>query len=49
LRSGIASDLERQIAHFNRGLGQITSALQCPEAYFLERGVYIPNDNTPLL
>ena len=49
LRSGIASDRERQIAYFNRSLGQITSTLQCPEAYFLERGEYVPNDNTPLL
>ncbi len=49
LRSGIASDLERQIAHFNRSLGQITGTLQCPEAYFLERDESVPNDNTPLL
>jgi hypothetical protein len=49
LRSGVASDLERQIAYFNRSLGQITETLQCPEAYFLERGTYVPNDNAPLL
>lgn len=49
LQSAIVSDLEKQIAYFNRSLGQITSTLQCPEAYFLERGKYAPNDNTPLL
>ena len=49
LRSGSASDLEKQIAYFNRSLGQITETLQCPEAYFLERGKYVPNDNAPLL
>jgi hypothetical protein len=47
LRSGIASDLERQIAYFNRSLGQITETLQCPEAYFLQRGKYAPNDVDP--
>src|SRR5208337_4250788 len=49
LRSGIASDQEKQIAYFNRSLGQITSTLQCPEAYFLERGKYVPNDDVPLV
>jgi len=49
LRSGIASDYKKQIVYFNRSLGQITSTLQCPEAYFIERGEYVPNDNTPLL
>jgi Glycosyl hydrolases family 15 len=49
LRSGIASDRERQVAYFNRSLGQITATLQCPEAYFLERGAWVPNDNAPLL
>ena len=49
LRSGIAADRERQIAYFIRSLAQITSALQCPEAYFLEHGEYVPNDNSPLL
>jgi hypothetical protein len=49
LLSGTASDLENQIAYFNRSLGQITGALQCPEAYFIERSEYVPNDNRPLL
>jgi phosphorylase kinase alpha/beta subunit len=49
LLSGSAFDLEKQVAYFNRSLGQITRALQCPEAYFLEWGEYVPNDNTPLL
>ena len=49
LRSGIASDRERQVAYFNRSLGQITATLQCPEAYFLEGGGWVPNDNAPLL
>ncbi len=49
LRSGIAADRERQLAYFNRSLAQITSSLRCPEAYFLECGEYVPNDNSPLL
>ena len=49
LRFGLKSDIEKQIAYFNRSLGQITDTLQCPEAYFLERGQYAPNDNVPLL
>jgi GH15 family glucan-1,4-alpha-glucosidase len=49
LRSGLASDSEKQIAYFNRSLAQITDTLECPEAYFLERGHYAPNDNVPLL
>ena len=47
--SGSASDLEKQIVYFNRSLAQITDTLECPEAYFLERGRYAPNDNVPLL
>lgn len=48
-------DLERQIRHLNRSLGQITGKdckrgeLLCPEAYYLERGHYVPNDHAPLL
>ncbi len=48
LRLGIASDIENQIAYFNRSLGQITSTLRCPEAYFIECCEYVPNDNVPL-
>jgi phosphorylase kinase alpha/beta subunit len=49
LQSGNESDRDRQIAYFNRSLGQITNTLQCPEAYFLERNAWVPNDNIPLL
>ena len=49
LRFRLSSDIEKQTAYFNRSLGQIAETLQCPEAYFLERGQYAPNDNVPLL
>ncbi len=49
IRSRAPADRERQAFYFNRSLGQISSGLQCPEAYFLEHGRYVPNDNTPLL
>jgi glycosyl hydrolase family 15 len=48
-------DLERQIRHLNRSLGQLTGpecpqgGLRCPEAYYLERGGYVANDHVPLL
>lgn len=42
-------DLERQILYLNRSLGQVTPDFRCPEAYYLEHGRYVPNDNTPLL
>jgi phosphorylase kinase alpha/beta subunit len=57
LRTGRAEDLELQVGHFNRALGQITGEESrfdpgvCPEAYFVEssqEGVYRPNDQTPL-
>ncbi|MEL6327714.1 MAG: phosphorylase kinase, partial [Cyanobacteria bacterium J06626_23] len=41
--------------YFNRSLGQLTAEdspfgeLKCPEAYYLEKGRYVPNDVTPLL
>lgn len=41
--------LEQQIFYLNRSLCQITENLRCPEAYYLEHGRYVPNDNTPLL
>lgn len=53
--SGNPADLERQIFHLNRSLGQLTGpdcplgGLRCPEAYYLERGRYVPNDHVPLL
>jgi GH15 family glucan-1,4-alpha-glucosidase len=48
-RYGEAADLEKHVHYLNRSLAQITETLQCPEAYFLERGRYAPNDNVPLL
>jgi phosphorylase kinase alpha/beta subunit len=54
-RTGEAADLDRQVHHFNRALGQLTGtdcpqgALRCPEAYYLEHGRYVPNDHVPLL
>lgn len=41
--------LERQLFYLNRSLAQITPELRCPEAYYLEHGAWVPNDNTPLL
>jgi phosphorylase kinase alpha/beta subunit len=55
LRSGAVADLERQVRHLNRSLGQLTGPdciqgeLRCPEAYYVEHGRYVPNDNVPLL
>jgi phosphorylase kinase alpha/beta subunit len=46
--------LRLQSHYLNRALGQLTEdkgggrSWQCPEAYFLEKGVYVPNDHTPL-
>jgi GH15 family glucan-1,4-alpha-glucosidase len=47
--------LEQQTHYLNRSLGQITSSesplggFKCPELYYLEKGVYVPGDATPLL
>ena len=55
LRSGDPIDLEGQVVHLNRSLGQMTGPecpqgeLRCPEAYYLELGRYVPNDHVPLL
>ena len=55
LRAGDPADLDRQVHHLNRSLGQLTGPeclqgeLLCPEAYYLQRGRYVPNDNLPLL
>jgi hypothetical protein len=55
LGTGDPADLERQVHHLNRALGQLTGPdcpqgeLLCPEAYYLEHGRCIPNDNLPLL
>ena len=54
-QAGDPADLEEQVHHLNRSLGQITSldcpqgGLRCPEAYYLENGRYVPNDHVPLL
>ena len=49
LESGGKENLELQLMYLNRSLAQITPELRCPEAYYLEHGAYVPNDNTPLL
>jgi phosphorylase kinase alpha/beta subunit len=43
-----ASNLEWQLAHFNRAMAQLTGDLQCPELYYWKSGVWSPNDHTPL-
>lgn len=54
-KTGDPKDLERQIFHVQRSLGQLTgpdSAFKpflCPESYYCENGKYGPNDVTPLL
>jgi len=54
-RTARRGDLTLQTYYFNRSLGQLTGKVngihefQCPEAYYLERGRYVPNDQTPLL
>ncbi|MBN1931382.1 MAG: hypothetical protein JW786_07205 [Desulfobacterales bacterium] len=43
-----------QSHYLNRALGQLTASedamrpLLCPEAYFLEKGHYVPNEHIPL-
>jgi len=55
LRTEDPADLDRQVHHLNRSVGQLTGRecpqgeLLCPEAYYLERGRYVPNDHVPLL
>jgi phosphorylase kinase alpha/beta subunit len=55
LQTRAEDDLQMQIFHFNRSLGQLTGpdcpagALRCPEAYYREGGRYVPNDHVPLL
>lgn len=54
-RSGDPADREKQIAHLNRSLSQLSPAdapsgpYRCPESYYCERGRYVPNDICPLL
>ncbi len=53
--TGHPEDLYTQTEYLNRSLNQFTEpnsafgAFKCPEAYYLEDGHYVPNDNTPLL
>lgn len=48
-------DLDRQIFHVHRSLGQLSGPecpfgpFKCPESYYCEQGHYVPNDVTPLL
>jgi hypothetical protein len=54
-RTGRKEFLNQQTYYFNRSVGQLTGKaegieeFQCPEAYYLQRGRYVPNDQTPLL
>jgi phosphorylase kinase alpha/beta subunit len=49
------ADRHRQISYLNRSLGQLTTEgsrfgnYRCPESYYREHGVYVPNDICPLL
>jgi len=54
--SRLPEDRAKQIEYLNRSLGQITAAdeagvpaFRCPELYYLEAGLYVPNDHVPLL
>lgn len=42
------ADHHRQTVHFNRALGQITPAWNCPELYYVRQGQYVPNPHIPL-
>jgi phosphorylase kinase alpha/beta subunit len=54
-RTGKKMDLDLQTHYFNRSIGQLTGNVEgvkefrCPEAYYLQYGRYVPNDQTPLL
>jgi phosphorylase kinase alpha/beta subunit len=54
-RTGDAAALGAQTFYFNRSLAHLTAddcpfgALKCPESYYLEKGRYVPVDQTPLL
>ena len=54
-KRGEKQDLEKQTAHFNRAIAQLTSenclfgGLKGPELYYLQSGSWIANDSTPLL
>jgi GH15 family glucan-1,4-alpha-glucosidase len=40
--------LQLQLEHLNRAIGQITAAGECPEMYYLKKGVFTANEHTPL-
>jgi hypothetical protein len=52
---GAEEDLDLQLYYLNRSLLQLTAfdsslgPCQCPEAYYLSDGKWVPNDATPLL
>lgn len=54
-RTGDQAALGAQTFYFNRSLGHLTAddcafgGLRCPESYYLEKGRYVPVDQTPLL
>ena len=54
-RTQEAEDRRRQLHHLQRALNQLTrpgsafGSYRCPESYFCERGMYVPNDICPLL
>ena len=54
-RSKKTEDLEQQTHYLNRALGQLTGRdcefgeCKCPELYYLQHGLYVPGDATPLL
>jgi phosphorylase kinase alpha/beta subunit len=54
-RTHDAEDHRQRMWHLNRSLSQLTvpgsrfGAYRCPESYFCEQGVYVPNDICPLL
>ena len=55
LRTHDPNDFKQQVHYLNRSLGQLTGPacpqgeFRCPEAYYLQHGRYIPNDQVPLL
>ena len=53
-QTGERSALSQQLFHLRRSLAQMTGRnsplpFRCPESYYLENSVYVPNDLTPLL
>ena len=54
-QTGRRADLRKQIRHLNRSLCQLTGPrdaagpFRCPELYCLQKGLFLPNDHTPLL